>query len=128
MDADDATRCVLVALAALVAGVAAPRCARAGAPRARRRAARGSCSRSSAPRCREPALEAALRLARAEDATLVPVYLATVPLPLPLDAPLAARASGAHAVRGDRESAPRGGRPGRRAHRARPHVATRCAS
>jgi nucleotide-binding universal stress UspA family protein len=35
-----------------------------------------------------PALEAALRLARAEGATLVPVYLAQVPLNLPLDTPL----------------------------------------
>lgn len=35
-----------------------------------------------------PALEAALRLARAEGATLVPVYLAQVPLHLPLDTPL----------------------------------------
>jgi nucleotide-binding universal stress UspA family protein len=34
------------------------------------------------------ALEAALRLARAEDATLVPVYLARVSLKLPLDGPL----------------------------------------
>jgi hypothetical protein len=34
------------------------------------------------------ALDAALRLARAEDATLVPVFLARVPLHLPLDAPL----------------------------------------
>jgi hypothetical protein len=34
------------------------------------------------------ALDAALRLARAEDATLVPVLLAQVPMPLPLDAPL----------------------------------------
>ena len=34
------------------------------------------------------ALDAALRLARAEDATLVPVFLATVPLHLPLDTPL----------------------------------------
>jgi hypothetical protein len=36
----------------------------------------------------EPALEAALRLARAEHATLVPVYLAEVPLHLPLDVAL----------------------------------------
>jgi nucleotide-binding universal stress UspA family protein len=36
----------------------------------------------------KPALEAALRLARAEGATLVPVYLAQVPLHLPLDTPL----------------------------------------
>jgi nucleotide-binding universal stress UspA family protein len=35
----------------------------------------------------ERALEAALRLARAERATLVPGYLASVPLPLTLDAP-----------------------------------------
>jgi nucleotide-binding universal stress UspA family protein len=34
------------------------------------------------------ALDAALRLARAEEATLVPVFLARVPLDLPLDAPL----------------------------------------
>jgi hypothetical protein len=34
------------------------------------------------------ALDAALRLARAEDATLMPVFLARVPLTLPLDAPL----------------------------------------
>jgi nucleotide-binding universal stress UspA family protein len=34
------------------------------------------------------ALDAALRLARAEDAVLVPVFLARVPLHLPLDAPL----------------------------------------
>jgi nucleotide-binding universal stress UspA family protein len=36
----------------------------------------------------EPALDAALRLARAEDATLVPVFLAHVGMRLPLDAPL----------------------------------------
>jgi nucleotide-binding universal stress UspA family protein len=35
------------------------------------------------------ALDAALRLAGAENATLVPAYLATVPLNLPLDVPLA---------------------------------------
>ena len=34
------------------------------------------------------ALDAALRLARAEDATLVPIFLARVPLHLPLDTPL----------------------------------------
>jgi hypothetical protein len=34
------------------------------------------------------ALDAALRLARADEATLVPVFLAQVPLRLPLDAPL----------------------------------------
>jgi hypothetical protein len=36
----------------------------------------------------QPALDAALRLARAEHATLVPVYLARVPMQLPLDSPL----------------------------------------
>jgi hypothetical protein len=36
----------------------------------------------------QPALDAALRLARAEHATLVPVYLARVPMTLPLDSPL----------------------------------------
>jgi len=36
----------------------------------------------------ERALEAALRLAAAENATLVPVFLAQVPLDLPLDTPL----------------------------------------
>jgi hypothetical protein len=35
-----------------------------------------------------PALDAALRLARAEHATLAPVFLASVPLHLPLDTPL----------------------------------------
>jgi nucleotide-binding universal stress UspA family protein len=39
------------------------------------------------------ALDAALRLARAEDATLVPVFLARVPLHLPLDAPLPRQAA-----------------------------------
>ncbi len=36
----------------------------------------------------EPALDAALRLAAAQSATLVPVFLALVPLRLPLDSPL----------------------------------------
>ena len=48
----------------------------------------GSCSRSSAAALSRRALDAALRLARAEEATLVPVFLARVPLHLPLDAPL----------------------------------------
>ncbi len=34
------------------------------------------------------ALQAAIRLARAEDATLMPAFLATVPLTLPLESPL----------------------------------------
>lgn len=36
----------------------------------------------------EQALDAVLRLARAEHATLLPVYLATVPMQLPLDTPI----------------------------------------
>jgi hypothetical protein len=36
----------------------------------------------------EQALDATLRLARAEQAVVVPAYLATVPLPLTLDAPV----------------------------------------
>jgi hypothetical protein len=36
----------------------------------------------------QPVLDATLRLARAEDATLVPAYLARVPMHLPLGAPL----------------------------------------
>jgi nucleotide-binding universal stress UspA family protein len=39
------------------------------------------------------ALDAALRLAHAEDATLVPIFLARVPLHLPLDAPLPRQAA-----------------------------------
>ena len=39
-------------------------------------------------RALDAALRLALRLARAEDATLVPVFLARVPLHLPLDTPL----------------------------------------
>jgi nucleotide-binding universal stress UspA family protein len=41
-----------------------------------------------APALSRLALEAALRLARAEDATLLPVFLAIVPQTLPMDAPL----------------------------------------
>ncbi len=39
-------------------------------------------------RLSQSALDAALRLCRADQATLVPVYLAEVPLNLPLDSPL----------------------------------------
>lgn len=41
------------------------------------------------------ALDGALRLANAEDATLMPAYLAVVPRQLPLDSPLPKEASGA---------------------------------
>ena len=43
----------------------------------------------------DPALDAALRLARAEHATLVVVHLVTVPMQLPLDAPLPERCESA---------------------------------
>jgi nucleotide-binding universal stress UspA family protein len=39
------------------------------------------------------AIDAALRLARAEDATLMPAYLAAVPKQLPLDCPIPAEAA-----------------------------------
>jgi hypothetical protein len=41
----------------------------------------------------EPALAAALRIAHAEGATLIPVYLALVPMRLPADVPLPAEAA-----------------------------------
>jgi nucleotide-binding universal stress UspA family protein len=44
------------------------------------------------------ALDAALRLARAEGGTLMPAYLATVPLQLPLGCPLPKEAEGAMAM------------------------------
>jgi hypothetical protein len=44
------------------------------------------------------ALDAALRLARAESATLLPVFLAAVPRHLPLDAPLPRQAAAAVAT------------------------------
>jgi hypothetical protein len=46
-----------------------------------------------APALSRRALDAALRLARAQDATLVPVFLARVPLTLPLDSPLPRQAA-----------------------------------
>lgn len=80
---------VVLSAAAFAAGVAAERALRA-ARRRRRRADGGrrillpfagtSISRRS--------LEAAVRIARAEHATLMPTFLARVPRHLPLDAPL----------------------------------------
>jgi nucleotide-binding universal stress UspA family protein len=46
----------------------------------------------------EQALVAALRLARAEDATLMPVYLALVPMRLPVEVPLPREAAQATAL------------------------------
>jgi hypothetical protein len=75
-----------VAVAVLVAARTLPRSARAAAPAAT------SSRRILFPFVAEDlsarALNAALRLAAAEGATLVPVFLARVPLDLPLDTPL----------------------------------------
>ena len=65
------------------------------------------------------ALDAALRLAAAEGATLVPVFLARVSLDLPLESPLPASVlDGDAAARGRRAARHRGGRPRGRADRA----------
>jgi hypothetical protein len=73
----------LGALLLEVAGVRRPRFGRT--PRTRtRRIIFPFVADALSPR----ALDAALRLAAAEDATLVPIFLARVPLYLPLDAPL----------------------------------------
>ena len=71
---------------------------RGGLP-ARRRGHRGSTSGARrilfpfiGDNVSESALKAVLRLARVEDATLVPVYIATVPLHLALEAPIPASA------------------------------------
>ena len=60
-----------------------------------------------------PAFDAALRIARAEGATLVPAYLAIVPLSVQLDTPLEEAGGGraAHA-RGDRAAGRHAGRAG----------------
>ena len=78
----------------------------------------------------ERALDAALRLARAEHATLVPAYLAPVPMALPLDAPLPSACGAAfELLEAIEQRAARGRRAGRRAHRAAAAPsATRCAS
>ena len=74
------------------------------------------------------ALDAALRIARIEDATLVPAYLAPVPMSMPLSAPIRALWPGVRASGGDRASRGRGGHPGRRPHRPRPHRPPRAAA
>ena len=74
------------------------RAAVAPAPRDGRRAA-GRSARILLPftgsAISRRAFDAAVRLARVEDATLMPCYLATVPLNLPLDAPLPRQCLGA---------------------------------
>ena len=86
---------VVVALAATAAALALA--LRRAQPRRRRTVPEPGTGRilfpfiASALSCR--ALDASLRLARAEDATLLPVFLARVPLTLPLDSPLPRQAA-----------------------------------
>ena len=70
------------------------------APGAARRSAESgaSSSRSSGSVLSRESLDAALRLARAQDATLVPSYLAVVPLSLSIEAPLGSECEGALAL------------------------------
>jgi hypothetical protein len=81
---------VVVVLAVALAAVLVRQRARTARPPARepRPGARRILFPFMAAGLSRPALDAALRLARAEDATLVPVFLARVPLHLPIDAPL----------------------------------------
>lgn len=79
-----------MALVALIAGFAAGVCVAVAVVIARRRIGLGRRARRIAfpfvgARLSERALSAALRLARAESATLVPIYLVSVPRHLPLD-------------------------------------------
>jgi nucleotide-binding universal stress UspA family protein len=98
---------VLLVVAALVAGFAAGTelpIGRAATRRRRARAARVAARPDNVRRILLPftgsaisrrAFDAAVRLARVEGATLMPCYLATVPLNLPLDAPLPHQCLGA---------------------------------
>jgi nucleotide-binding universal stress UspA family protein len=98
---------LLVVIAALVAGFAAGvelPVGRGARGRRRARAARVAARPDRVRRILLPftgasisrrALDAAVRLARVEGATLMPCYLATVPLNLPLDAPLPHQCLGA---------------------------------
>ena len=74
---------VLLALACAVLAVALARRRRAPGPSPRRILFPFAGEALSGP-----VLDAALRLARAERATLVPAYLARVPMAMPLDAPI----------------------------------------
>jgi hypothetical protein len=98
---------VLLVIAALVAGFAAGvelPVGRTAGRRRRARAARVAAAPDNVGRILLPftgsaisrrAFDAAVRLARVEGATLMPCYLATVPLNLPLDAPLPHQCLGA---------------------------------
>jgi nucleotide-binding universal stress UspA family protein len=84
---------LVIALALLAAeyarsGRRAPRSGKAGAVAVAALASRRVLFPFQARALSEPALDAALRLAHSEDATLVPVFLARVGMQLPLDAPL----------------------------------------
>jgi hypothetical protein len=91
---------LLIPLAALLAGIAVT------AAISRRRRATDESPRQRpkilfpfvGAELSERALQAALRLARAEHAIVVPAYLATVPLPLTLDAPVGRACGEAFAV------------------------------
>lgn len=89
---------VLVLAAALGGGLAGVRRRRAQTADALGPAARRIVFPFVGTTLSEPALEAALRLARAERAILVPVYLAELPRRLPLDAPIERRVEPALAM------------------------------
>lgn len=78
----------LATLATVAVAVAALLALRRGRPGAVRTGARRILFPFTGKRLSKPALDAALRLARAEEATLVPAYLAEVPLNLPLESAL----------------------------------------
>jgi hypothetical protein len=90
---------LLIAGAAAALGAAGghrlPHGVRAGRPRATARAAGGADRRILLPftgtSISRRSLEAAIRLARAEDAIIMPAFLANVPRHLPIDAPLSAQ-------------------------------------
>jgi hypothetical protein len=92
---------IVIVLAAVVVGLVLARGRRPGTRAATPPAAAGSGRIlfpfiASALSCR--ALDASLRLARAEGSTLLPVFLARVPLTLPLDSPLPRQAAVAIAL------------------------------
>ncbi|HUX73995.1 MAG TPA: universal stress protein [Steroidobacteraceae bacterium] len=83
---------LVIVLAVALAGLAAAFAARESHERRRRRLPTASAARILFPftgaALSQRGLDAALRIARVEEATLVPAYLARVPLHLPLDAAL----------------------------------------
>ena len=90
---------------------------------AARRATRAGSSCRSPGQLDPTVLDAAIRIARAEDAVLVPAYLLIVPLEYAEDSPLQRPGRGRDAAaRGGRARRAAGGRAGRRAHREGPHA------